>query len=62
VVNNVEEPAEHRLQIHWAGGVHTELRVARNKTGMHRRTASGEVVELVREYATIKLLLGYRAV
>ena len=36
VVNSVEQPAEHRLQIHWAGGVHTELRVARNKTGMHR--------------------------
>ena len=53
VVNNVEEPAEHRLQIHWAGGVHTELRVARNKTGMHRRTASGEVVELVRELAKV---------
>ena len=53
VVDNVEEPAEHRLQIHWAGGVHTELRVARNKTGMHRRTASGEVVELVRELAKV---------
>lgn len=53
VVKNVEEPAEHRLQIHWAGGVHTELRVARNKTGMHRRTASGEVVELVRELAKV---------
>jgi DNA invertase Pin-like site-specific DNA recombinase len=53
VVNNVEQPAEHRLQIHWAGGVHTELRVARNKTGMHRRMASGEVVELVRELAKV---------
>jgi len=51
VVNSVE--AEHRLQIHWAGGVHTELRVARNKTGMHRRMASGEVVELVRELAKV---------
>jgi hypothetical protein len=53
VVNNVEEPAEHRLQIHWAGGVHTELRVARNKPGMHRRMASGEVLELVRELAKV---------
>ena len=53
VVNSVEQPAEHRLQIHWAGGVHTELRVARNKTGMHRRMASGEVVELVRELAKV---------
>jgi hypothetical protein len=53
VVNSVEEPAEHRLQIHWAGGVHTELRVARNKPGMHRRMASGEVIELVRELAKV---------
>ena len=53
VVNSVAEPAEHRLQIHWAGGVHTELRVARNKPGMHRRMASGEVLELVRELAKV---------
>jgi len=53
VVNSVEEPAEHRLQIHWAGGVHTELHVARNKPGMHRRMASGEVIELVRELAKV---------
>jgi DNA invertase Pin-like site-specific DNA recombinase len=53
VINSVDEPAEHRLQIHWAGGVHTELRVARNKTGMHRRMASGEVVELVRELVKV---------
>lgn len=53
VVNSVAEPAEHRLQIHWAGGVHTELRVARNKPGMHRRMASGDVVELVRELAKV---------
>lgn len=53
VVNSVEEPTEHRFEIHWAGGVHSELRVARNKPGMHRRMASGEVVELVRELAKV---------
>jgi DNA invertase Pin-like site-specific DNA recombinase len=53
VVNSIEQPAEHRLQIHWAGGVHTELCVPRNKTGMHRRMASGEVLELVRELAKV---------
>jgi hypothetical protein len=53
VVNSIEQPAEHRLQIHWVGGVHTELRVPRNKTGMHRRMASGEVLELVRELAKV---------
>jgi hypothetical protein len=49
VVQRCPEPPEHRLQIHWAGGVHTEVRVARNQTGMHRRMASPDVVELVRE-------------
>jgi DNA invertase Pin-like site-specific DNA recombinase len=53
VVNSIEQPAEHRLQIHWAGGLHTELCVPRNKTGMHRRMASGEVLELVRELAKV---------
>ena len=53
MVNSIEQPAEHRLQIHWAGGVHTELRVPRNKPGMHRRMASGEVVELVGELAKV---------
>jgi hypothetical protein len=53
VINSLDEPAEHRLQIHWAGGVHTELRVPRNKTGMHRRMADGKVVELVGELAKV---------
>lgn len=49
VVQRDTESSEHRLQVHWAGGVHTEVRVARNKIGMHRRMASADVVELVRE-------------
>lgn len=53
VVQRSTEPPEHRLQIHWAGGVHTEVRVARNKTGMHRRMASPDVVELVRELSKV---------
>jgi DNA invertase Pin-like site-specific DNA recombinase len=51
VVTTQEQPAEHRLQIHWAGGVHTELRVPRNPRGMHGRMADRSVVELVRELA-----------
>ena len=53
VVTHHEEPAEHRLQIHWAGGVHTELRVPRNPPGMHGRMAGRSVIELVRELAKV---------
>jgi DNA invertase Pin-like site-specific DNA recombinase len=53
VVTSQEEPAEHRLQIHWAGGVHTELRVPRNPSGMHGRMADRSVIELVRELAKV---------
>jgi len=53
VVTTQEQPAEHRLQIHWAGGVHTELRVPRNPRGMHGRMADRSVVELVRELAQV---------
>jgi len=53
VVTSHEEPVEHRLQIHWAGGVHTELRVPRNPPGMHGRMADRSVIELVRELAKV---------
>ena len=53
VINSFAEPAEHRLQIHWAGGVHTELRVRRTSSGMHRRMAGRLVLELVGELAKV---------
>jgi DNA invertase Pin-like site-specific DNA recombinase len=53
VVKAQEEPAQHRLQIHWAGGVHTELRVPRNPRGMHGRVADRSLIELVRELAPV---------
>jgi len=53
VVTAQEQPAEHHLQIHWAGGVHTELRVPRNPPGMHGRMADRSVIELVRELAKV---------
>jgi len=39
--------------IHWAGGVHSELRLKRNRQGEHGRKTSKEVVELVKELALI---------
>ena len=47
------QAAEHRLQIHWAGGVHTELVVPRNKSGLHRRRADDKVIELVAELVKV---------
>jgi len=53
VVNNTDDPPQHVLQLHWKGGVHTELRVARNGTGQHRRVADDKAVELITELSKI---------
>jgi DNA invertase Pin-like site-specific DNA recombinase len=53
IVDNEADPASHRLRLHWAGGVHTELRVERNKPGQHRYKADRPVIELVSELAKI---------
>jgi len=53
VVNNSDDPPQHVLQLHWKGGVHTELRVARNGTGQHRRVADDKAVELITELSKI---------
>ncbi|MGI8746310.1 MAG: hypothetical protein ACR2NN_27780, partial [Bryobacteraceae bacterium] len=39
------------LIIHWHGGRHSELRVARNKTGHHGKSTKIEVFDLVRQMA-----------
>lgn len=39
------------LQIHWVGGVHTELRVKRNRTGEHGKCTDVSIVDLVRQLA-----------
>jgi DNA invertase Pin-like site-specific DNA recombinase len=53
IINNDADSATHRLRLHWAGGVHTELRVERNKPGQHRHSADRSVIELVSELAKI---------
>ena len=53
IINHDADSASHRLRLHWAGGVHTELRVERNKTGQHRHSADRSVIELVSELAKI---------
>lgn len=53
VIQSTPESSEYRLQIHWAGGVHTELLVPRNKPGLHSRRADGKVLDLVGELVKV---------
>jgi hypothetical protein len=53
VIDDEPDSTTHRLRLHWAGGVHTELRVERNKPGQHRHSADRSVVELVNDLAKI---------
>lgn len=43
--------AQVELVLHWVGGAHTRLRVAKNNVGRNKNAASHETVELVRELA-----------
>ena len=53
VINNTEDGSAHVLVLHWQGGVHTELRVQRNRPGQHRRVTDGNVIELIRELSKV---------
>jgi hypothetical protein len=48
-VNEAEPSIE--LVIHWKGGKHTALKIAKNRTGQHSHTTQREVIEVVRELA-----------
>jgi DNA invertase Pin-like site-specific DNA recombinase len=53
MIDNEADSTTHRLRLHWTGGVHTELRVERNKSGQHRHSADRSVIDLVSELAKI---------
>jgi DNA invertase Pin-like site-specific DNA recombinase len=53
VINNLDDPPSHELQLHWQGGVHTQLRIPRNGRGQHRRATDADVIELVCELSKI---------
>jgi hypothetical protein len=53
MIHTTQEPPEHVLQLHWHGGVHTEVRVARNTAGKHGRATAHEVIEVIRELSKI---------
>jgi DNA invertase Pin-like site-specific DNA recombinase len=55
IVVDVNHPhATIEMQIHWAGGVHTPLKVRKNKFGSNSRAVDRDVVELVRELALVQ--------
>lgn len=41
------------LQIHWEGGIHTQLKVRKNRTGEHRYCTDKTIVEIVKELSKI---------
>jgi DNA invertase Pin-like site-specific DNA recombinase len=52
IICDVDE-ANHQilLTMHWEGGIHTELKVKRNRTGEHTRCTDKSIVELIRQLA-----------
>ena len=53
IIADNEDRTEHVLVLHWQGGVHTELRVKRTKTGHHRRVADTDVIVLIGELSKV---------
>jgi len=48
-----DDPPHVELRLHWKGGVHTPLRVPRNRKGQHRRVTDQDTIDLVRELAKV---------
>jgi DNA invertase Pin-like site-specific DNA recombinase len=56
VINEIVVGIDHtsnsiEVKIHWAGGVHTTLHVAKNKSGRTAQATDQKIIELVRELA-----------
>jgi hypothetical protein len=53
IITTTQEPPEHLLHLHWQGGVHTELRVARNTAGKHGRATEHDSIAVIRELSKV---------
>jgi DNA invertase Pin-like site-specific DNA recombinase len=51
IVDVDDSKAEIALTLHWIGGRHSQLRVAKNKTGQHRYATSKDAIEVIRAMA-----------
>jgi Recombinase/Recombinase zinc beta ribbon domain/Helix-turn-helix domain len=53
IIDRLAAPPGYLLHLHWQGGVHTALRVARNLPGQHRRATAPAVIDLIREFSKV---------
>lgn len=54
IISDVDEKtSELQFRIHWAGGIHTVLRVPKNRPGKHGRMTDRSVIDIVRELAPL---------
>jgi excisionase family DNA binding protein len=53
IVDVQVEPSELHLLLHWTGGVHTELRVPKNRTGEHEVRTDRELLDVLRDLAKV---------
>src|SRR5262245_14930728 len=53
MIHTTQEPPEHVVHLHWHGGGHTEVRVARNTAGKHGRATEHDVSEVIRELSKV---------
>jgi len=53
VADVAEDPPRIVLKLHWAGGIHTEISVKKNRTGGHRRVIDADTIELIRDLAQL---------
>src|SRR2546428_301063 len=53
MIHPTKEPPEHVLHLHWHGGVHTAVQVARNTAGKHGRATDRDVIAGIRELSTV---------
>jgi excisionase family DNA binding protein len=52
IVVNINDDNIHMV-LHWQGGSHTELQVAKNRTGHHRWVTDADTIDLVRHLARV---------
>jgi hypothetical protein len=53
MIHTTPEPPEHALPLHGHGGVHTEVRVARQTVGKHGRATERDVIAVIRERSKV---------
>jgi hypothetical protein len=53
IIDTTQEPSEPLWALHWHGGVHTALRVARNTAGKHGRASNPDVMAVIRALSQV---------